>query len=195
MATFTLTVEGVPYTSTSLNVVLLEGTKRPLFPGLRSRVEKIPGRPGAYDFGADVDSLEFVLQCVFTEAAAFTSSAGFRAAAVALLALLINSATGRPAEVELSFSDVASKSWTVTLDGEVSPEMLTANYGQFELVFVAHDPFAHEVEDSTSGVVTTSPGTLNVTNSGSVPTPAVYIIKNEGVATIHGFTLKRVKET
>jgi phage-related protein len=195
VATFTITVDGTAYTSTALNVALTDRTQRPMLARVRSRTEKVPGMPGAYNYGADVDSLEIVLGCVFTEAAAIANVTAFRAALTTLVGYLMNPVTGQPAEVELSFSDTPGKSWTCSLADGVSVEMLTDKLGEFELVFAAHDPFAHEVEDETTAVITTSPGNMTVTNSGAIPTPAVYIVKNEGVATIHGFTLKRVKET
>ena len=194
MAVFTITVDGVAHTSTSLDILLIDETRRPFLSKMRYRIEKVYGRPGNYDYGSDVGSLEIRLSCVFSTDAGFTSSADLRAAATTLLGLLLDPATGKPAKIGLAFSDVPSKSWTASLNDPVRPEMLTANYGKFDLTFICHDPFAHEVEDEVSGTITTSPGTLEVTTSGIAPTPAVYIVKNTGLATIGGFTLKRVKE-
>ena len=191
MATFTITKNGTAYTSASLGITLLKDSSRPMLPRIRDRRSYVPGRHGFVDYGADMRELVFALRCAFAGA---TSQANLRDLGQVLAGLLLNAETGRPAELELSFSDMTGLSWGVVYSGDLDLKMLGPMVGEFTLEFSAYDPFAREVEDETEGTITTSPGSLTVTSSGNVPAPARYILKNEGVATIHGFTLTRVKE-
>jgi hypothetical protein len=191
MATFTLTKNGVAYTSATLGITMLKSSSRPLISPTRARSGTVPGRHGKVDYGADLDGLTFSLSCVFAGA---TSQANLRDLGQTLAGILLSAETGRPAQLKLSFSDMAGLSWAVVYSGDLDLKMLGPMVGEFTLELSAYDPFAREAEDETEGTITTSPGSLTVTNSGNVPAPARYILKNLGVATIHGFTLTRVKE-
>jgi len=191
MATFTITKNGTDYTSASLGIVMLKKSSRPAVARVRDRRTYIPGRHGYLDYGADLRELVFDLVCAFTDA---TSQATLRTAAQTLAGILLDPSTGRPAQLEIAFSDITGLSWAVVYSGDLDLKTLSPNIAQFGLEFSAYDPFGREPEDETEGAITTSPGTLSVTNSGNVPAPARYIVKNTGAATIHGFTLTRVKE-
>ncbi len=191
MATFTLTKNGVAYTSATLGITLLKSNSRPFIAGTRERSGTVPGRHGKLNYGADLDGLVFSLSCVFAGA---TSQADLRDLGQTLAGILLDGETGRPAQLELGFSDMPGLTWAVVYSGDLDVSMIGPKVGQFTLELSAYDPFAREVEDETEATITTSPGSLTVTNSGNVPAPARYILKNTGAATIHGFTLTRVKE-
>lgn len=191
MATFTLTKNGVAYTSATLGITLLKKSSRPLLSRIRDRRSYVPGRHGYVDYGADLRELVFDLVCVFAGA---TSQADLRDLGQTLAGILLDGETGRPAQLDLSFSDMPGLTWAVAYSGDLDLAMIGPKVGQFTLELSAYDPFAREVEDETEATITTSPGSLTVTNSGNVPAPARYILKNTGAATIHGFTLTRVKE-
>jgi len=191
MATFTLTKNGVAYTSAALGITLLKSSQRPLVSATRERSGTVPGRHGRLDYGADLESMTFSLSCVFAGA---TSQAALRDLGQTLAGILLDGETGRPAQIELGFSDMPGLTWAVVYSGDLDLDMIGPRVGQFTLELSAYDPFAREAEDETEATITTSPGSLTVTNSGNVPAPARYILKNTGAATIHGFTLTRVKE-
>jgi hypothetical protein len=191
VATFTITKNATDYTSASLGITLLKKTKRPMLPRVRNRRSVIPGKHGYYDYGADLRELRFQLRCFFDSV---TTQAELRTAGRTLATVLLSAETGRPAEVELSFSDSPGLSWIVVYSGQLLPKMLGPHHAEFVLEFSAYEPFAREPEDETEDTVTTSPGEVSVTNSGNVPTPARYSVVNEGVGTIAGFTIRREKE-
>jgi hypothetical protein len=59
----------------------------------------------------------------------------------------------------------------------------------FTLTLVADDPFGYETEQVTEADITVSGGTMTVTGTGDVSTPAKICITNNGASTINGFTI------
>lgn len=175
-------------TSDDLNVTL-RSTPKPLQSGVDSRMENIPGKVGGYDFGSDLEPLVFELNCEIQG----SSESDLQDKARTLAEHLFDD-QGQPRELELSFSDEPNKYWTVRYDsgrGELFERIVGGTVGQFTLPLVAEDPRAHEAEETTSASITSSGGTLPVTNSGNVKTPVKLKITNNGSTTINGFTIKR----
>jgi phage-related protein len=188
---FTIRKDGTEYTAADLGIVVRRGTKRPILPRLNERQSDIPGHHGAYDYGADLRVRDFTLRLAFIE----STRAGMRTRARALAGLLLDVRTGGPAQLEIEFDDSPGLWHSVRYGGAIDlAEVTPSGVGEFDLPLVALDPFAKAEQDETSGTLTTSPATLEVTVDGNAPTPARYIVKNVGVNTIHGFTLRRVKE-
>jgi len=171
-------------TDVQLGIQLLKDYSEPITPGTRDKAVVIPGRDGEYDFGADLGARLFKLKCEFVDA---TTSEELQAAVRVLAAHLVDS-EGKPRDLALSFDKEAGKSYTVRLQGALDIKRIIA-HGTFTLSLYAADPFAYGDEEEVEETVTTSPGEIAVTNDGTVATPLVITIKNNGEGTISGFEL------
>lgn len=120
-----------------LGLVLLKTTQIPILPSTRDQTVQIPGRHGAYDFGADSGPRQFNLECAIKADTRQELTKKIRA----LVAHLIDT-NGRPRTLELIFDEEPEKFYYVRYAGSISLERI-ANVGRFVLPLVAYDPFAH----------------------------------------------------
>src|SRR5690554_5423955 len=88
-------------TAAELKVKMLEGSQIPILPPTDDRLVPIPGRPGAYDFGADLQPRPFKLECGFIDAV-LDSDVKLQEAVRDFAAHLINE-NGQPREMTLVF--------------------------------------------------------------------------------------------
>ena len=174
-------------TDTELGIQLRAGLGLPILPSARDRMLVIAGKRGAYDFGADMESVRIVLPCTAIDA---TTQAGLQTALRAVGAHMLDG-DGEPEEMEFSVTWDSGKYWTVRYGGinNIQRKPTTAD---FDLVLIANDPFAHSTTNTTIATITTDPHTVTVTNAGSVNTPPVITLTNNSGATISGLTLTRV---
>lgn len=175
-------------TDVQLGIQLLEGYDEPAAPSTIDYTKKVPGRAGAWDFGADLDKRVFNLRCQFVDA---TTQAELAAAIRTLTNHLLDD-DGEPRDLSLVFAKESSKTYTVRYTGQLPiKRVIASTSGEFTLQLTAYDPYAYGSQVTTTATITTSPGTLTVTNSGSQNTPCVITVTNNGAATISGFTLTR----
>ena len=171
-------------TDVQLGIQLLKDYSEPIAPTTRDKAVVIPGRDGEYDFGADLGARLFKLKCEVVDAA---TQEELQTKIRALAAHLVDN-EGKPCDLALSFDKEPGKSYTVRLQGALDIKRIIA-HGIFTLGLYAADPFAYGAEAEVEETVTTSPGEIAVTNDGTVSTPLVITIKNNGVGTISGFEL------
>ena len=175
-------------TSDELDIIL-RNTPKPLQGGLDSSMINIAGKPGGYDFGADLKPLTFQLNCEFSG----TSEANLQSKVRSLADHLFND-KGEPVTHQLSFSDEPDKFWRVRYGskrGQLINRMVGGKVGRFKLILVAEDPLAHEVEEVDTKTITVDGGSIEIENSGNVETPVRMVITNTGDTTIDGFTIRR----
>lgn len=171
---------------TALGLQLLRGYADPALPSTRNRTVTIPGRHGAWDFGADLESREMALECALLGA---TTDSGLAALVRALTAVLLD-ANGMPVDCALVFTKEPTKTYTVRYSGTLPLARLCgASLGMLSLPLVAHDPYAYGDEVTTAATVTTDGQEVSVSNSGAFRTPPEIRIRNAGVGSVAGFTL------
>ncbi|MED3649948.1 phage tail domain-containing protein [Heyndrickxia sporothermodurans] len=126
----------------SLGVTVRLGSTEPMLPSLREQTLTVPGRHGAYDFGAYLEPREFELDCVFPRQSYVDLKLQIRS----FLGMFLD-AYGRPKTVKLRFGDELDKYYNVRVSGTIPIERL-ANLGQFTLPLTAYDPFGYSVRSS-----------------------------------------------
>jgi len=176
-------------TDSELGIQLVPGIEDPIAASTRDRRVAIPGKPGSYDFGADLSHKVIRLPIEFVDC---TTQAELQTAIRTLADHLLDD-DGKPEEMELSFSWEPTKFYTVRYSGSAAIDRKVET-GRGVLEFVAHDPFAHSETKTTTGTYTASPGTVTVTNSGTLKTGCTIVLTNNSGAAISGFTLTRQQE-
>jgi phage-related protein len=178
----------------SLGIDVRLASDEPMFPDVRQQSITIPGRHGAYDFGAFFDVRKFELDCVFPRQSYTELKRQIRDFA----ALFVDS-YGRPKAVRLRFGDELDKYYSVKVGGNVPINRL-AMRGAFRLPLVAHDPIAKSVitsdqlvmdsdtpllsdvlwDTGLSNRTITTPSTFTVINNGSMAVRFTYKIVGSG---------------
>ncbi|HFJ9281685.1 phage tail family protein [Bacillus cereus] len=130
-----------------LNLALLPGFQHPAAPPIRDYTVSIPGRPGAYYFGSDIDPLEFNLPLIIKpQEDRFKLSAAIRK----MVAVFIDH-YGKPKEVKLIYDYEPDKYYLVRYSGSM-PIDRYFRMGKFELPLIAYDPHAYSVLQSTEEI-------------------------------------------
>lgn len=171
-------------TAKELGIIMLRSSQRPVLPGTVDRTLAIPGRHGAWDFGADLAARRFDLEC-----ALIADVVASREAAISALAAHLVDSTGRPRELDLIFDNVPDRKYRVRYSGTLPIDRL-ANTGRFTLTLIAFDPFATGLQEQlVEEVVTQSPHTIQISTDGNVRTSPVIVLTNEGTTTITNFKI------
>lgn len=166
-------------TARELGLVMLRESQRPILPGTMDKTMHIPGRHGAWDFGAELDARTFELECAFVT----KNPRELQQKIMALAAHLVDS-YGRPRELELRFDARPGQFFTVRYAGRLPIERV-AGLGRFTLPLVAHDPFAYGPERVFETTITQSPFTFEIQSNGDIRTPPVIVLTNTGATTIN----------
>jgi hypothetical protein len=96
---------------------------------------------------------------------------------------------GKPRNLSLVFDDAPTITYTVRYAGEIPFDRAWVGVSEFTLNLVADEPYGAEAEQTDEATITTSGGTMIVTGSGTVSTPARLEITNNGASPITGFTI------
>ena len=177
------TLNGTPISDFS--AYLVYGPDQPIAPDTRDRTETIPGKRGQYWYGSEVGTRRFRLPCRFSGQ---DDSADLDVLARALAAFLVD-IHGRPRLMRLVFDDSPDLTYHVRYEGEISFDRAWVGHSEFTLDLVADTPYATEDTDYETDAITTSPGELEITSSGTVSTPAKLSITNNGASGITGFEI------
>lgn len=118
-------------------IIYLKSSEEQSAPELRNMTVTIPGRHGAYDFGAFMEPRQFNLLMVFRR----QNYANLKQQLRELNARLYDE-YGRPKTVTLRFGDEIDKYYYVRLTGAIVPER-TAGRGFIEVPLTAFDPHAY----------------------------------------------------
>lgn len=147
-------------TAKELGIVMLSSSKRPILPQTVDRILTIPGRCGAYDFGAELGPRLFELECALIA----NTQAELQQACRNLAAHLMDE-TGRPRLHQLRFDVEPDKYYNVRYAGSLPVERI-ASLGRFTLPLIAYDPFAYGDEQQA----TFFNDSITVTNAGTTET-------------------------
>lgn len=120
-----------------LGLVMLRQSQRPVLPGTTDRTLQIPGRHGAWDFGAELGPRLFNLEVAFIE----RNTVALQRKVSELAAFLVD-AYGRPRTMELIFTAQPDRRYFVRYSGTLPIERISG-LGRFTLPLIAYDPFAY----------------------------------------------------
>jgi phage-related protein len=129
-----------------LGLKLLQEHQHPALPETRDRSVEIPGKHGAYDFGADLGVRPFELPFLVNQFEKVDVQQKVRE----FTRLLVNP-NGRPKTVELIFDYEPDKSYSVRYTGSLPIDRLV-RMGEFVLPLTAFDPYAYHTT-STEDII------------------------------------------
>lgn len=140
-----LTIDGKSLNQ--LGLALLPGFQHPAAPPIRDYTVSIPGRPGAYYFGSDIDPLEFNLPLIIKpQEDRYRLSAAIRK----MVSVFIDS-YGKPKRIKLIYDYEPDKYYLAQYSGSL-PIDRYFRMGKFELPLIAYDPHAYSVLQSTEEI-------------------------------------------
>jgi predicted phage tail component-like protein len=137
-----LTIDGKKLSE--LKLALLPGFQHPAAPPVRDYTVSIPGRPGAYYFGSDIDPLEFNLPLIIKP----QEDRYKLAAAIRKMVAAFIDPYGKPKEVKLIYDYEPDKYYLARYSGSM-PIDRYFRMGKFELPLIAYDPHAYSILEST----------------------------------------------
>ncbi|OJD66204.1 phage tail protein [Bacillus sp. N35-10-4] len=140
-----LTIDGKPLKQ--LDLALLPGFQHPAAPPVRDYTVSIPGRPGAYYFGSDIDPLEFNLPLIIKP----QEDRYKLATAIRKMVTAFIDPYGKPKEVKLIYDYEPDKYYLARYSGSMPIERYL-RMGKFELPMIAYDPHAYSVMKSTDKI-------------------------------------------
>jgi phage-related protein len=142
-----ITLDG--HTLDYFGLIPLKGHDNPT-PATRDKSLVIPGKHGAWDFGADMDVIQFNFPMAFNEIDRTATQKRIRE----FVSFLLDS-KGKPRTFTLAFDYEPEKYYYVRYSGQIKPERLFG-LGTFDLPLTAFDPTAYaEQTYKRDNVVTT----------------------------------------
>ncbi|MEK4970720.1 phage tail domain-containing protein [Cytobacillus sp. FSL R7-0696] len=169
----------------ALGLTVMLDSSEPMLPSFRTNTMTVPGRHGAYDFGAYMDVRQFDLNCAFKR----QSYTDLKAQIRQFVRLFVDD-YGRPKTVKLRFGDEPDKYYNVKVGGGVPVERL-ANLGFFTLPLIAHDPMAKFIVPSNDIVMGSDVPILSDVmwetgfSGRRITMPSTFIITNEGNTSVN----------
>ncbi len=145
-------IDGVEIGDMGLRL-LQDGTQIPGMPRTRDRIITIPKRPGALDFGAEMEPLMIELSLAAIE----DDAAAVQAVVEALKRALLDN--GRPKTVMLELNVLPGKCYYVRYSGDM-PIYRIAKLGRFTLPVTAYDPRIYALYWESRELSITTTGTL-----------------------------------
>lgn len=120
-------------------ITVLLSSEEPALPSMRNLSVTVPGRHGAYDFGAYMESREFTLNIVFPR----QSYTDLKRQMRKFIRKFMDTYS-RPKTVKLRFGDEVDKYYNVRLTESISVER-AAERGFLSLGLTAFDPYAYSM--------------------------------------------------
>ncbi|WP_010278790.1 phage tail domain-containing protein [Paenibacillus senegalensis] len=171
-------------TARQLGVVMKGSSQRPILPGTNDKTLTIPGKNGAWDFGADMGTRLFSLDLAF-----ITKDYVTLQQAISNFAAHLVDSYGKPRKLELRFDARPGQHFIVRYSGNLPIERI-AGFGQFTLPLVAFDPYARDNRESLlETTLTTSPYERIIVSNGNIRTEPVIVLTNQGSTTITNFRI------
>ncbi|PFE67402.1 phage tail protein [Bacillus cereus] len=136
-----LTIDGKRISE--LKLALLPEFQHPAAPPVRDYTVSIPGRPGAYYFGSEIEPLEFNLPLLVKP----QENRYELAAAIRKMVDAFIDHYGKPKEVKLIYDYEPDKYYLARYSGSMPIERYIS-MGKFELPMIAYDPHAYSVAET-----------------------------------------------
>lgn len=164
-------------TNDDLGLILLNTSEIDLIPEIDARVVNIPGRPGVYDFGAELSYRVFRLSLALNEIQDLEDLEN----QISYIAEQLTDQDGRPRTVLFYFTTDSTKRYQVRIYNKAEIERDAFN-GRFTLTLVAVNPFA---EGTTQTVAV--PATVSV--DGNIRTAPTFTVTFNNNASTMQITL------
>lgn len=126
---------------------LLHDHDNPMISGTRDRTISIPGKHGAYDFGADLEPISFMLPFYFS--ADDVQNAQNR---VRLMKSMLLDGSGHPKTFKLTFGYEPDRFYNVRFTGHMSIDRMIGRSGRFELPLICYEGLAWSTAESSEVV-------------------------------------------
>jgi len=171
----------------ALGFQVINQRKRSVLPRTRDVTERIAGKHGKYDYGAKLRERIFEFDCCAVDCSTPEEVAEFRQTLAAFLVDL----NGDPSDLAFYFKDETDRTYTVRYSGKLEMSREAGNtLGYFRLVLVAFDPFGYaNAATEVSENLTASPEEVALSNVGTITTPVLITLTNNGIAAITNPTL------
>jgi len=172
--------------NSALGFQVVSQRSRPVLPRTYDLLERIAGQHGQLDYGAKLRERIFEFECCAVDVSTPEELATFRQT----LAAYLTDNDGDPQDLALYFSDETDRTYTVRYSGKLEMDREAGNtLGYFRLVLVAYDPFGYAATVEVNQNVTASPQEIDFSNEGTVSTPPVIEVTNNGGAAVTNPTL------
>jgi len=160
---------------------------RPLLPRTFDITERVAGKHGKFDYGATLRERVFEFDCCAVDCITPEEVAAFRQTLAAFLVDI----NGEPEDLAFYFADETDRTYTVRYSGKLEMSREAGNtLGYFRLILVAFDPFGYaDAAVEVSENITGSPEEEALSNIGTISTPVLIHLTNNGVAAITNPTL------
>ena len=184
-ATTTFTVGGS--TNAALGFQVVSQRKRPVLPRTWDLLERIAGQHGQLDYGAKLRERIFEFECCAVDVTTPEEMATFRQT----LAAFLTDMHGDPEDLSFVFADETDRTYTVRYSGSMEMDRTAGGtLGYFRLILIAFDPFGYATAAvEVSENVTVTPHEIALSNVGTVSTPEVILVTNNGGAAVTNPTL------
>jgi len=171
----------------ALGFQVISQRKRPLLPRTWDVTERIAEQHGQFDYGAKLRERIFEFDCCAVDCSTPEEVAAFRQTLAAFLVDM----NGDPGDLAFYFADETDRTYTVRYSGKMEMSREAGNtLGYFRLTLVAFDPFGYaSAETEVSENVTGSPEEVALSNVGTISTPVLIHLTNNGIAVITNPTL------
>ena len=171
----------------ALGFQVIKQRKRPMLPRTWDILERIESQHGQFDYGAKLRERVFEFDCCAVDCSTPEEVAEFRQTLAAFLVDM----NGDPDDLDFWFADETDRTYTVRYSGKLEMSREAGNtLGYFRLILVAFDPFGYATAAvEVSENVTLSPQEVALANVGTITTPVVITLKNDGLAAITNPTL------
>ena len=171
----------------ALGIQVISQRKRPVLPRTFDITERISNRHGQLDYGAKLRERIFEFECCAVDCSTPEEVAEFRQT----LAAFLTDMNGDPDDLAFYFADETDRTYTVRYSGRLEMSREAGNtLGYFRLVLVAYDPFGYATSDTeVSETITGNPEEVALSNVGTIATPVLITLTNDGVAAITNPTL------
>ena len=171
----------------ALGFQVINQRSRPLLPRTWDVTERIAGQHGQFDYGAKLRERVFEFECCAVDCSTPEEVAEFRQTLAAFLVDM----NGDPDDLAFYFADETDRTYTVRYSGKLEMTREAGNtLGYFRLILVAFDPFGYaDAAVEVSENVTGSPEEVALSNVGTISTPVLIHLTNNGIAAITNPTL------
>ena len=171
----------------ALGFQVIKQRKRSVLPRTRDTTERIDSKHGLFDYGAKLRERIFEFDCCAVDCSTPEEVATFRQTLAAYLVDM----NGDPDDLAFYFADETDRTYTVRYSGKLEMSREAGNtLGFFRLILVAFDPFGYaDAAVEVSENITGSPEEEALANIGTISTPVLIHLTNNGIAAITNPTL------
>ena len=169
-----------------LDLFVRSDSRLDLLPRVKDVTETIPGRHGEIYLNSKLHPRLIELRVALSE----ETTPEQREQLKREMARHLNPTKGHKV---LAFADEPEKQYFVKYSGSIDVTQY-ASWFEFVISFKCSDPYIYSAEKEEEIVSSDSPAGLIIVSDGSIDTPHLILIENEGANIINGFKIKYIYE-